>query len=347
MSKKDETGLFGNKRLSDDFVSSLYGDIADESKSEVMLASGDGLEVSVRGVVSSQCETLDDAIGRGGYPLGRLTILHGSEGCGKTTGALHAVAEVQKMGGIAAYLDKEYKLDLEYADKIGVDRKSLFLCQPNTLEQAFEVIEVLIKHAAKLRDKLKRRIPVVVVLDSMNAAITKAQYDGDFGDQHYAPQARCFSQNFPKLIPKVYKEDVALIFISQVRKKIGVLFGNDEEIAGGKAPKFYSSLIVHFKRIGSLKKGSDIVGNRVIALVQKNQIAPPFKKAEFSIKFGEGIDYERSVIDFALAKQVIDKSGSWLSFESERLGLGVEASTKLLRDNPDLLKKILKEARGK
>jgi recombination protein RecA len=338
---------FGTEPLgTDDIKELLDGMRKDLGGDGVMLADGTDLDVAIRGVISTQCAGLDHAIGRGGYPLGRLTILHGPEGCGKTTAALHAVAEVQRVGGIAVYLDKEYKLDLDYGEKLGVDRARLFLHQPSTLEEAFKYMEVTIEHARKLRKRLGRRVPVMIILDSMNAAITKAQFEGDWGDQHMAPQARCFSQNLPKLMPKVYKDDVALVWISQVRQKMNVSFGNDEEIAGGKAPRFYASLIIHLKRIGGIKKGDEFIGNRTLALVQKNQIAPPFKKVEFVIKYGYGIDNERSILELALAHDIVEKSGAWYSVGDDRIGQGMDKAAQYLREHPDICVSLWEKLKG-
>jgi len=306
----------------------------------VMLADGSDLNVKVRGVISTQCAMLDQALGRGGIPLGRLTILHGKEGCGKTTIALHAVSEVQKRGGIAIYLDMEYKLDLEYAANLGVDRSRLFMYQPNYLEQAFAYMRSGIAHATKLRTRLGRRVPVLIVLDSMNAAITKAQFDGEWEDKHMAPQARAYSEGLPKLMPHVYKDDVALVWISQVRKKMNVTFGNDEEIAGGQAPRFYASCIINIKRIGSLKKDDEAYGNLTKAEVKKNQVAPPFRKAEFVIKYGHGVDNERSILELANKLDIVEKSGAWWAFDGERLRQGLDASAAYLREQPALRDRI-------
>ncbi len=260
--------------------------------------------------------------------------------CGKTTIALHLVAEVQRMGGVALYLDKEYKLDMDYAEKIGVDRSRLFLRQPDTLEEAFKFKAAVIRHAAALRDRLKRRVPIVIVLDSMNAAITKAQFEGDWDSDFYAPQARVYSKNLPRLMPVVYKEDVALIWISQVRKKMNVTFGNDEEIAGGNAPKFYASLIISIRRIGGVKKDDEAFGNVTLVKVTKNQVAPPFKKCQFIIKYGDGIDNERSILELGLKRSVVEKAGAWYSFEGERLAQGLDNSATSLREHPDLRERI-------
>jgi recombination protein RecA len=338
---------FSNEPLPEENIKKLLKDMQSDIGTEgVMLADGSDLDVDVRGVVSTQCIALDRAIGKGGVPLGRLTIIHGSEGCGKTTAALHIASEVQKIGGIAIYLDKEYKLDLEYGENLGVDRKRLFLYQPHTLESAFEYIETAIKHTAKLREKLKKRVPVVVILDSMNAAISKSQFNGDWDDQHYAPQARVFSQNLPKLMPLVYKEDIALVWISQIRQKLNVMFGNDEEIAGGKSPRFYASLIMSMKTSGKIKKTIDkkekIIGNKVNVIIQKNQIAVPFKKAEIMIRYGYGIDNEYSILNTAIDLEIIEKSGKKLDYGEKSLG-NLEKACETLRKDTELREKILKD----
>ena len=333
---------FGDKPLDKGDIQELLKAMrsGDDGAPDVMMASGEGLDVAIRGVISTQCAQLDEAIGRQGVPLGRLTILHGPEGCGKTTLALHLVSECQQMGGVAVYLDKEYKLDFDYAKKLGVDLDRLFLRQPDTLEQAFEFSAAAIRHAAALRERLGRRVPVLIVLDSMNAAITKAQLEGDWDSDHYAPQARVFSKNLPRLMPKVYKDDVALVWVSQVRKKMNVTFGNDEELAGGQSPRFYASLIIHIKRIGALKKDDEAFANITLAKVTKNQVAPPFKKAQFIIRYGYGIDNERSILELAVKASAVDKSGAWYSFEGERLGNGLDNSSAFLRDNPDVRERI-------
>lgn len=335
--------LGGDELTIDDVKEVLDGmrkEMGDDPHSTVMFADGSDLDVSVRGVVSTQCATLDAAMGRGGAPLGRLVILHGSEGCGKTTLALHLCASVQRMGGIAIYLDKEYKLDLEYAEALGVNRKAMMLSQPSTLEGAFAQMIAGIQHAAKLREKLKRRVPVVIVLDSMNSAITKREFEGDWDDEHMAPQARVYSRNLPKLMPSVYKEDVCLVWISQVRQKMNVQFGSDEQIAGGKGPRFYASMIVHIARVGSVKKDDEAYGNITVAKITKNQVAPPFKKAKFIIKYGHGIDNERAILELALERDVIEKAGSWYSFDGSRIGQGLDGCADILRAKPDLTEAI-------
>ncbi len=339
-SKKTTDMDFGTAPLSKEDISEVLAGMRADLGDGVMLADGTDLNVGIRGVISTQCVALDAAIGRGGVPLGRLTILHGPEGCGKTTLALHVVAECQRKGGIAVYLDKEYKLDMEYAEKMGVDRSRFFLHQPSTLEEAFMYHEVAIKHAALLRERIGRRVPVVCVLDSMNAAITKAQFDGEWDSQHMAPQARVYSQNLPKLMPIVYREDVALVWISQVRQKMNVKFGNDEEIAGGKGPRFYASLIIHIRRVGSLKKNDEAFGNLTKAVIRKNQIAPPFREAEFVIRYGFGIDNERSILEQAVGEGVVEKSGSWFAYDGNKLGQGMDAAADFLRERTEVRDEI-------
>jgi recombination protein RecA len=307
------------------------------------LLGSDGHALKIRGVISTQCPGLDKAIGRGGVPLGRLSILHGAEGSGKTTEALHLVAEVQRKGGIAIYMDKEYKLDPDYAAGIGVDIKRLIISQPSYLEQVFATSSGTIQRAAKWRAKSGKRVPILIILDSMNAAITKAQFEGEWDDQHMAPQARVFSAQLPKLIPEVSKEDVALVWISQVRKKMNIQFGDDDEIAGGKAPRFYASLIIKFKRIGTVKVGDEKVGNRTVAECVKNQIAPPFRKADFTITYGRGIDSEMSLLELGIEAKVITKTGAWYDVGERRIGNGIVNSADVLREEPLLAAYIAKK----
>jgi recombination protein RecA len=320
----------------DDLLAGIRG----EGDETAMYLGSDSSLLKIRGVISTQCPGLDRAIGRGGIPLARLTILHGAEGSGKTTACLHLVAEVQRMGGVAIYMDKEYKLDPDYAAALGVDTKRLIISQPSYLEQAFKVQEAAIKRASAIRERLKRRVPILVVLDSMNAAITKAQLEGEWDDKHMAPQARAFSEGLPKLIPQVSREDVALCYISQVRKKMNISFGDDDEICGGKAPRFYASLIISFKRIGSVKTGDEKVANTVIAECKKNQIAPPFKQAQFNIRYGIGIDAEMSLLEEALEMKLVEKNGAWYSFNGERIASGAVNAADKLRERPDMAAEI-------
>lgn len=315
---------------------------------KVMLASKGMLDIKIRGVISSRCASLDDAIGRGGIPLGRLTLLHGAEASGKTTLALQMVAECQAQGGICVYIDAEHKLDIDYAKALGVQMDKLIMSKPDFGEEAFAMISKTIESAAELREKFARRAPILIVLDSMNAAITKAQYEGDWDDQHMAPVARMYSSLLPKLIPKAAKEDVALLFISQVRQKMNVTYGSPDEIAGGKAPPFYASLIVKVTRIATLKDGDVSVGNVTQAECKKNQIAPPFRKAKFVIVYGKGVDNERAIIELAAEKDLLEKkTGGWYLFKGERLGQGLGNCADRLRSDPELFDAIKEALRKK
>lgn len=324
---------------------SLLKEVLDElgSADGAQVLGSQDLSIKIKGVISTGCPSIDAAIGRGGIPLGRLTILHGQEGSGKTTLALHLVASCQKAGGIVIYLDKEYKLDPEYAAALGVDDQRLIIVQPSHLERAFELMEKVINKVAAHR-KAGNDTPILIVLDSMNAAITKAQYEGEWEDKHYAPQARVFSSSLPKLIPLVSKERVALLFISQIRKKIGVMFGSDEEICGGQAPKFYASLIMGITKLAATKnEEGDKLSNRIRVECFKNQIAPPFKKAECEIVYGKGIDKERSLLWICEQKGIIVKKGSWYQYGKTQLGQGSAAVAELLREHPGVAERILNE----
>lgn len=339
----------------------LLGEVLEAAGKEngAQLLGSEGLAIKIRGVISTQCPGIDAALGRGGFPLSRLSILHGKPGSGKTTLALHIVAECQRQGGIVVYIDKEYKLDPDYARKVGVDTERLIIVQPSYLEKVFEICESIIEKAAKHRKKTKERIPILIVLDSMNAAITKSQYEGGFEDQPtYGPQAKVFSQSLPKLIPLVSKEDICLLFVSQVRKKIGVIFGDDEEIAGGSAPKFYASIIAKITRMGSIKetknfktelekKRANIIANKIKVEIVKNQVAPPFRKALCEIRYGEGIDKEASLVELAISENIFEKSGVWYKFKDETIGQGVSGVAKFLRDNPKIRSMVLKKVRKK
>lgn len=313
--------------------------------SGAQLLGSDGLSLKIRGVISTQNFEIDGAIGRGGVPLGRLTIVHGGEASGKTTLALHLVSEVQKMGGIAVYIDLEYKLDPDYAAKLGVDTKRLIISQPPHLEAAFMLVAGVVKRAAALRERLGKRVPILVVLDSMNAAITKHMHEAEYDAIEMAGPARVMSAKLPKLIPIVSKEDVALVFISQVRKKMNVMYGDDEEIACGNAPKFYASLVLHVKRLAKEREGENTVGNKVRIECKKNQIAPPFKKADVMVRFGKGFDKEQAVITRGVTLGVLEHKGTTFSLDGEKIGIGIGNACKALRRQPELRARVFETVR--
>ncbi len=276
--------------------------------------------------ISTTSLSLDAAIGVGGIPRGRVTEIYGPEAGGKTTLALHVVAEAQRQGGVAAYIDAEHALDAGYAERLGVKVADLLVSQPDSGEQALEIAEALVRSGG---------IDVVVV-DSVAALVPRAELEGEMGDSLPGLQARLMSQALRKLAGSVYKSRTALIFINQVREKIGVMFGNPETTTGGRALKFYASLRIDIRRIGSIKDGGNVVGNRTKAKVVKNKVAPPFKEAEFDIIYGEGISREGELIDLGVSRKVIEKSGSWYSYQGERLGQGRENARVFLKEHPEI-----------
>lgn len=280
--------------------------------------------------VSSGSLALDIALGIGGFPKGRIIEVYGPESSGKTTVALHAIAEVQKLGGQAAFIDAEHALDPLYASKLGVNIDELLLSQPDTGEQALEIAEALVRSGAV----------DIIVVDSVAALVPKAEIEGEMGDSHVGLQARLMSQALRKLSGAIGKTKVIAIFINQLREKVGVMFGNPEVTPGGRALKFYSSVRLEVRRVESIKQGNDLVGNRTRIKVVKNKVAPPFKQAEIDIMYGEGISREGSIIDIATEIDIIQKSGAWYSFEGERLGQGRENAKQYLKDNPHIADKI-------
>lgn len=276
---------------------------------------------------------LNAALGIGGYPRGRIIEIYGPESSGKTTLAIHAIAEAQKMGGIAAFIDAEHAFDRFYAAKLGVDINNLYISQPDTGEQALEIADQLIRSAA---------IDILVV-DSVAALTPKKEIDGDMGDSVVGLQARLMSQALRKLTSTISKTNTVCIFINQLREKIGIMFGNPETTTGGNALKFYSSIRLDIRRISSIKDGDNVIGNKVRVKVAKNKLAPPFRKAEFELTFGEGISKASELIDLAVNFDIINKSGSWFSYEGTRLGQGKEATKKVLKDNPELMEQIEKK----
>ena len=269
--------------------------------------------------------SLDVALGVGGYPRGRVIEVFGPESSGKTTLTLHAIAEAQKLGGTAAFIDAEHALDANYARKLGVDVENLLVSQPDSGEQALEIGEVLIRSGA---------IDIVVV-DSVAALVPRAELEGEMGDAQMGLQARLMSQALRKLTGIVSKSKTCLIFINQIREKIGVMFGNPETTTGGRALKFYSSVRVDVRRIASIKDGDEVTGSRTKAKIVKNKVATPFREAEFDIMYGVGISREGDLLDLAVDKNIVDKSGAWFSFQGERLGQGRDNAKQFLKDNPD------------
>ncbi len=312
-----------------------------------MLLGSDSMALKIRGVISTRCPALDSAIGRGGIPLGRISILHGGEGSGKTTIALQTVAEVQSQGGWAFYFDKEYKLDPDYAAALGVNPDRLVISQPKTLENFFDGTNKLIDSIRQRRERSGKRKPCLVVLDSINAAIAKAVLEGDADSQHYAPEARVWSKQLPKLNERMSREDVALLLISQVRKKIGIMFGDQDEIAGGQAPRFYASLIMKVTRVGSDKEDGVKVANKIEVDCRKNQVAPPFRKAAFMIRYGKGVDVSRSLVVEGAKVGIITKAGNTYEYGGEKLGLGELAATKFLRKHGEMRVKLAAQFREK
>jgi recombination protein RecA len=330
-----------------DLLAGILEDLGSEDGAQLL--GGDGMAIKIKGVISTQIPGIDDAIGRGGIPLGRLTIIHGAEGSGKTTLALHLVAECQRRNGVVIYIDKEYKLDPDYAKAIGCDTANLLIVQPPHLEKTFATIEKVIERGKIWRKSTGVRVPILIVLDSMNAAIAKREFEGEWEDQHISPQARVYSSALPKIMPKVFGEDVALVFISQVRQKIGVMFGDGATTSGGKAPKFYASLMIKVDRIGTEKIGEKKTGSKVKIEVVKNQIAPPFEKVTEQIDWGFGFNRERSLIETSVKHGIMEKSGNTYTHKGDKVGINLKAAAKALAEDPEWMDEIyqnLREKRG-
>src|SRR3954449_309664 len=286
-------------------------------------------------VISTGAISFDAALGIGGFPRGRVIEIFGPESSGKTTLALQVIAEAQKAGGMAAFVDAEHALDPAYAKKLGVDTDNLLVSQPDYGEQALEITEALVRSGA---------IDVLVV-DSVAALVPKAELDGEMGDSHMGLQARLMSQALRKLTGTVSKSRTCLIFINQIREKIGVMFGNPETTTGGRALKFYSSVRVDIRRIAAIKEGDVVTGSRTKVKVVKNKVAAPFREAEFDILYGEGISREGDLLDIAVNHNILEKSGSWFSYKSERIGQGLENARQFLKDNRDIFNKIEMDVR--
>jgi len=287
-------------------------------------------------IISTGCLSLDVALGVGGVPRGRIVEIYGPESGGKTTLALHIVAEAQKNSGYAAFVDVEHALDPEYAKALGVNTEGLLVSQPDTGEQALEITETLVRSGAL----------DVIVLDSVAALVPKAELDGEMGDSHMGLQARLMSQALRKLTGTVSRSNTCVIFINQIREKIGIMFGNPETTPGGRALKFYSSQRLEIRRITTIKNGTDPVGNRVRVKVVKNKVAPPFKMAEFDIMYGQGISYIGDVLDLAVTGEIVQKMGAWYAYKDEKIGQGRENTKAFLEENHDLLSDIVKQVKG-
>ncbi len=295
---------------------------------------GESPHLSIEAISTGSLE-LDLALGVGGIPRGRVTEIFGPESSGKTTVALHVIAEAQKLGGTAAFVDAEHALDPQYASNLGVNIDDLLVSQPDTGEQALEITEALVRSGAV----------DIIVIDSVAALVPRAEIEGEMGDSHVGLQARMMSQALRKLSGAINKSKTAAIFINQLREKIGVMFGNPETTPGGRALKFYSSIRLDVRRIETLKQGTQMVGNRTRVKVVKNKVAPPFKQAEFDIIYGEGISKEGSILDIASEHDIINKSGAWYSYGDNRIGQGRENARKFLIDNPDITEEIYERVR--
>lgn len=301
-------------------------------KGAIMKLGGDASLPDVE-TISTGSLALDMALGVGGLPRGRIVEIFGPEASGKTTLALHAVAEAQKQGGIAAFIDAEHALDVHYARRLGVKTDDLLISQPDTGEQALEIVDILVRSGA---------IDLIVV-DSVAALVPRAEIEGEMGDSHMGLQARLMSQALRKLTGSINKSMSILVFVNQIRMKIGVMFGNPETTTGGNALKFYASVRFDIRRIAAIKQGQEVIGNRTRVRVVKNKVAPPFREVEFDIIFGEGISREGDALDLAVDAGIVEKTGTWYSFRDQRIGQGRENAKVFLKENPDILKTLEEE----
>jgi recombination protein RecA len=330
--------------MTDDRISADRGKAIEAALSNIEKRFGKGSimrlgerEISDVPAISTTSLSLDAAIGVGGVPRGRIVEIYGPESSGKTTLALHIVAEAQKVGGVAAYIDAEHAMDADYAGKLGVQIDQLLISQPDSGEQALEIAEALVR---------SNGIDVIVI-DSVAALVPRAELDGEMGDSLPGLQARLMSQALRKLTAIVAQSNTCFIFINQIREKIGVMFGNPETTTGGRALKFYASLRLDIRRIGAIKDGDRVVGNRTKVKVAKNKVAPPFRESEFDIMYGEGISREGDLLDLAVVQRVLEKSGAWFSYKGDRLGQGRENAKQALKDHPDMVKRIEREVKVK
>lgn len=303
-------------------------------KGAVMKLGDPSVQMNVETIPTGSL-SLDIALGLGGIPKGRVVEIYGPESSGKTTVTLHMIAEVQKRGGIAGFIDAEHALDPVYAKNIGVDIDNLYISQPDCGEQALEITEMMVRSGAV----------DIIVVDSVAALVPKAEIDGDMGDSHVGLQARLMSQALRKLTAVISKSNCTVIFINQLREKVGVMFGNPETTTGGRALKFYSSVRLDVRRIEALKQGGEVIGNRTRVKVVKNKVAPPFREAEFDIMFGEGISTEGDILDLAAENNIINKSGAWYAYESSKIGQGRENAKQYLKDNPQICAEVERKVR--
>jgi len=298
-------------------------------KGSIMRMGVDGARTAIEAIPTGALN-LDAAIGIGGIPRGRITEIYGPESSGKTTLCLHVIANAQRAGGVAAFIDAEHALDIEYARKLGVDIENLLVSQPDTGEQALEIAELLIRSNAV----------DVVVVDSVAALVPRAEIEGEMGDSHVGLQARLMSQALRKLTGAVNRSHTSVIFTNQIREKIGVMFGNPETTTGGRALKFYASLRLDIRRIGAIKEGQELTGNRTRVKIVKNKVAPPFKQAEFDVMYNEGISHTGLLVDLGVENDIVNKSGAWFSYGDTRLGQGRENAKQYLKDNPEVAQEI-------
>jgi len=330
MSKRKEEGIMPVESPKEKALDLAVSQIERQfGKGAIMRLGTDVLVPDIQ-VISTGSFALDIALGVGGIPRGRVVEIFGPEASGKTTLALHIVAEAQKKGGIAGFIDAEHALDVTYARKLGIKTDDLLISQPDTGEQALEITEMLVRSGAI----------DVVVIDSVAALVPKAELEGEMGDAHMGLQARLMSQALRKLTATISKSNTCVIFINQIRMKIGVFMGNPETTTGGNALKFYSSVRLDIRRIGSIKDGQEAIGNRTRVKVVKNKLAPPFKEVEFDLMYGEGISREGDLLDLAVEHEVVEKSGAWFSYANERIGQGRENSKTFLKEHPEISKAI-------